>query len=151
MAASPKFERSLQPTAETRPKLLYLYTSSRTKSIQSVVVIGGFTCIEIGRRLPVLGNIRAPAIFATFIPSALAYYKLPPQNEKSVIEFTKYTNFFYLLVACVIVVNILGMDRQVLVKGFLKSSCRLPRDPRVRFTPTFGYRLPRLLRVTLSL
>jgi hypothetical protein len=121
MAASPKFERSLQPTAETRPKLLYLYTSSRTKSIQSVLVIGGFTCVEIGKRLPVLHNVGAAAIFATFIPSALAYYKLlPPQIEKSVIEFTKYTNFLYLFIACIIVGSILGMDRQVLVKGVLK-------------------------------
>jgi hypothetical protein len=97
-----------------------LYTSSRTKSIQSVLEIGGFTCVEIGKRLPVLHNIGAAAIFATFIPSALAYYKLlPPQIEKSVIEFTKYTNFLYLFIACVIVGSILGMDRQVLVKGFL--------------------------------
>jgi len=55
------------------------------------------------------------------VPSALAYYKiLPPQIEKSVIEFTKYTNFLYLFIACIIVGSILGMDRQVLVKGFLK-------------------------------
>jgi len=59
--------------------------------------------------------------FATFIPSALAYYKLlPPQIEKSVVEFTKYTNFLYLFIACIIVGSILGMDRHVLVKGFLK-------------------------------
>jgi Na+/citrate or Na+/malate symporter len=84
-------------------------------------VIGGFTCVKIGKRLPVLQNIGAAAIFATFIPSALAYYKLlPPQVEKSVIEFTKYTNFLYLFIACIIVGSILGMDRQVLVKGFLK-------------------------------
>ena len=93
----------------------------------AVLVVGGFTCAEIGKRLPVLRNIGAAAIFATFIPSALAYYKLlPPQIEKSVIEFTKYTNFLYLFIACIIVGSILGMDRQVLVK---KSSCRLPRDP----------------------
>src|SRR5215831_4646309 len=56
----------------------------------------GFTCAEIGKRLPILRNIGAAAIFATFIPSALVYYKiLPPQIEKSVIEFTKYTNFLY--------------------------------------------------------
>ena len=87
----------------------------------AVLVIGGFTCAEIGKRLPVLRNIGAGAIFATFIPSALAYYKvLPPQLEKSVVEFTKYTNFLYLFIACIIVGSILGMDRQVLVKGFLK-------------------------------
>jgi malate:Na+ symporter len=87
----------------------------------AVLVMGGFTCAEIGRRLPVLRNMGAAAIFATFVPSALAYYKLlPPQVEKSVVEFTKYTNFLYLFIACIIVGSILGMDRQVLIKGFLK-------------------------------
>jgi malate:Na+ symporter len=87
----------------------------------AVLVIGGFTCAEIGKRMPVLRNIGAAAIFATFIPSALAYYKLLPlQIEKSVVEFTKYTNFLYLFIACIIVGSILGMDRHVLVKGFLK-------------------------------
>jgi Na+/citrate or Na+/malate symporter len=87
----------------------------------AVLVIGGFTCAEIGKRTPVLRNIGAAAIFATFVPSALAYYKLlPPQIEKSVIEFTKYTNFLYLFIACIIVGSILGMDRKVLVQGFLK-------------------------------
>jgi malate:Na+ symporter len=87
----------------------------------AVLVIGGFTCAEIGKRTPVLRSIGAAAIFATFVPSALAYYKLlPPQMEKSIVEFTKYTNFLYLFIACIIVGSILGMDRQVLVKGFLK-------------------------------
>jgi malate:Na+ symporter len=87
----------------------------------AVLVIGGFTCAEIGKRIPILHNIGAAAIFATFVPSALAYYKLlPPQIEKSVIEFTKYTNFLYLFIACIIVGSILGMDRRVLVQGFLK-------------------------------
>src|SRR5258707_12383554 len=87
----------------------------------AVLVIGGFTCAEIGKRTPVLRNIGAGAIFATFVPSALAYYKLlPPQIEKSVVEFTKYTNFLYLFIACIIVGSILGMDRKVLVQGFLK-------------------------------
>jgi len=87
----------------------------------AVLVVGGFTCAEIGKRTPVLRNIGAAAIFATFVPSALAYYKLlPPQIEKSVIEFTKYTNFLYLFIACIIVGSILSMDRQVLVQGFLK-------------------------------
>src|ERR1700704_2542043 len=77
----------------------------------AVLVIGGFTCAEIGKRTPILRSIGAGAIFATFIPSALAYYKLlPPQVGKSIIEFTKYTNFLYLFIACIIVGSILGMD-----------------------------------------
>ncbi|MFL5145392.1 MAG: 2-hydroxycarboxylate transporter family protein [Microvirga sp.] len=86
-----------------------------------VLAIGGFTCAEIGKRLPILRNIGAGAIFATFIPSALAYYHLlPGQVEKAIVDFTKFTNFLYLFIASIIVGSILGMDRKVLIKGFLK-------------------------------
>ena len=90
-------------------------------SMIAVLVLGGFTCAEIGKRLPVLRAIGAGAIFATFIPSALAYYGLiPPQIQKSITDFTKFTNFLYLYIAAIIVGSILGMDRQVLIRGFLK-------------------------------
>jgi malate:Na+ symporter len=102
----------------------FTYTGDVKGEISTMIallVIGGFTCAEIGKRMPVLRNIGAGAILATFVPSALAYYKLlPPQIEKSVVEFTKYTNFLYLFIACIIVGSILGMDRKVLVQGFLK-------------------------------
>ena len=87
----------------------------------AVLVLGGFTCAEIGKRIPVLRAIGAGAIFATFIPSALVYYKIiPPQIEKSITDFTKFTNFLYIYIAAIIVGSILGMDRGVLIKGFLK-------------------------------
>ena len=35
-------------------------------------------------------------------------------------DFTKASNFLYLFIACIIVGSILGMDRHVLIKGFLK-------------------------------
>src|ERR1700758_2408454 len=86
-----------------------------------VLVVGGFTCAEIGKRIPVLRNIGAGAIFATFIPSALAYYHLiPSQIEKSIVDFTKSTNFLYLFIASIIVGSIFAMDRDVLIRGFLK-------------------------------
>ena len=86
-----------------------------------VLVVGGFTCAEIGKRIPVLRNIGAGAIFATFIPSALAYYHLiPRQIETSIVEFTKSTNFLYLFIASIIVGSIFAMDRDVLIRGFLK-------------------------------
>ena len=86
-----------------------------------VLVLGGFTCAEIGKRLPVLRSIGAGAIFATFIPSALTYYHLIPQQvEKSIIDFTKSTNFLYLFIASIIVGSIFAMDRDVLIRGFLK-------------------------------
>jgi malate:Na+ symporter len=87
----------------------------------AVLVLGGFTCAEIGKRLPILHHIGAGAIFATFIPSALVYYHLLPDSiVKSVVDFTKFTNFLYIYIAAIIVGSILGMDRQVLIKGFLK-------------------------------
>ena len=86
-----------------------------------VLVLGGFTCAEIGKRLPVLRSIGAGAIIATFIPSALAFYHLiPAQVEKSIIDFTKSTNFLYLFIASIIVGSIFAMDREVLIRGFLK-------------------------------
>jgi malate:Na+ symporter len=81
----------------------------------------GFTLAEIGKRIPIIRNIGAAAIFATFIPSALVYYKvLPEQIVKVTTDFTKVSNFLYLFIAAIIVGSILSMDRQVLIKGFLK-------------------------------
>jgi len=82
----------------------------------AVLAFFGFTCAEIGKRLPILRNIGAAAICATFIPSALAYYHLLPKPILGLTtEFTKSTNFLYLFIA-----SILSMDRRVLIKGFLK-------------------------------
>ena len=83
--------------------------------------MGGFTCAELGKRIPIIRNIGAAAIFATFIPSFLAFHHLLPTSIlNSVTQFTKDSNFLYLFISCIIVGSILGMDRGVLVKGFLK-------------------------------
>jgi malate:Na+ symporter len=83
--------------------------------------MGGFTCAELGKRIPIIRNIGAAAIFATFIPSFLAFHHLLPASILgSVTEFTKNSNFLYLFISCIIVGSILGMDRGVLVQGFLK-------------------------------
>ena len=87
----------------------------------AVLALGGFGCAEIGRRLPVICNLGAAAIFATFVPSYLVYAHLLPEGMlKPVAEFTKASNFLYLFIAAIIVAIIFGMDRQVLIKGFLK-------------------------------
>ena len=86
-----------------------------------LLAMGGFSCAELGKRLPILRNVGAGAIFATFIPSFLAFHHLLPASILgSVTEFTKFSNFLYLFIAAIIVGSILGMDRQVLVAGFLK-------------------------------
>src|SRR5471032_2884577 len=83
--------------------------------------MGGFTCAELGKRIPIIRNIGAAAIFATFIPSFLAFHHLLPDAIlTSVKDFTKDSNFLYLFISCIIVGSILGMDRGVLIQGFLK-------------------------------
>src|SRR5208282_5960076 len=87
----------------------------------AVLALGGFGCAEIGRRLPVIRNLGAAAIFATFVPSYLVFAHLLPEGMvKPIGEFTKASNFLYLFIAAIIVGSIFGMDRQVLIKGFLK-------------------------------
>jgi malate:Na+ symporter len=87
----------------------------------AVLAVGGFTCAELGKRLPWIGRVGGGAIFATFIPSALVYYKvLPAQLVSSVTDFTKSTNFLYLFITAIIVGSILGMDRKVLIGGFAR-------------------------------
>jgi malate:Na+ symporter len=86
-----------------------------------VLSMGGFACAELGKRIPIIRNIGAAAIFATFIPSYLAFHHLLPDSILgSITQFTKDSNFLYLFISCIIVGSILGMDRGVLVQGFLK-------------------------------
>jgi malate:Na+ symporter len=87
----------------------------------AVLAVFGFSCAELGKRLPVLKDIGGGAIFATFLPSCLVFYHVIPAALVTVVtDFTKSTNFLYLFIACIVVGSILGMDRSVLIKGFLK-------------------------------
>lgn len=87
----------------------------------AIMVIGGFTCAEIGKRIPILRSIGGAAIFATFIPSCLVFYHVLPNSiVQPITDFHKNTNFLYLFITAIIVGSILGMDRQTLIKGFLK-------------------------------
>jgi malate:Na+ symporter len=89
--------------------------------MMAVLAVGGFSCGELGKHLPVLRHFGAAAIFATFIPSYLVYQKiLPTPLVTSITDFTKGTNFLYLFIAAVIVGSILGMDRTVLIRGFIR-------------------------------
>lgn len=87
----------------------------------AVLSLGGFACAEVGRRIPFLNQMGAGAILATFLPSYLVYAHLLPQAiVTSVTDFTKASNFLYLFIAAIIVGSIFGMDRRVLLGGFLK-------------------------------
>src|SRR5208282_1090555 len=87
----------------------------------AILAVGGFTCAEIGKRLPVIKHLGAAAIFATFLPSYLVYaHLLPAPVIESTKDFFKTSNFLYLYISCIIVGSILGMDRESLIKGAVK-------------------------------
>lgn len=85
------------------------------------LTVGGFACAEIGKHLPGLKKIGAAAILATFVPSYLVYVGLiPGPLKESITTFTDQSNFLYLFIGSIIVGSILGMDRHMLIGGFLK-------------------------------
>lgn len=87
----------------------------------ALVTVGGFTCAELAKRIPWIRHIGATSIFAAFIPSMMIYYGLMPAPvTKAVTTFTKQSNFLYLFIAAIIVGSVLSMDRQTLVKGFVR-------------------------------
>lgn len=87
----------------------------------ALLAVAGFTCAELGHRVPVINQIGGAAIFATFVPSFLNYrHWIPAQAVQAVTDFTKSTNFLYLFIAAVVVGSILSMNRGVLIRGFLR-------------------------------
>lgn len=85
------------------------------------LALGGFACAEIGKHLPGLKKIGAAAILATFVPSFLVYVgAIPGPLKESISTFTDQSNFLYLFIGSIIVGSILGMDRHMLIGGFLK-------------------------------
>jgi malate:Na+ symporter len=85
------------------------------------LALGGFACAELGKHIPGLKKIGAAAIFATFVPSYLVYIgAIPAPLKDSITTFTDQSNFLYLFIGSIIVGSILGMDRHMLIGGFLK-------------------------------
>lgn len=92
-------------------------------------MIGGFAAImllglplgELGSRLPVLKHIGGSAILCLFVPSALlAWQVMNPALHHAIEAVMKASNFLYLYIACLVTGSMLGMNRRVLIKGFLK-------------------------------
>jgi Na+/citrate or Na+/malate symporter len=86
-----------------------------------ILAAGGFACAEIGKHIPGLRRVGAAAILATFVPSLLVYLNIiPAPLKQSITAFTDQSNFLYLFIGSIIVGSILGMDRRMLIGGFLK-------------------------------
>lgn len=87
----------------------------------AVIGLGGATCAEIGKRIPLLGKIGGAAIVSAFLPSYLVSLGWVPSSLITPItSFTKQSNFIYLFVSAVVVGSIFTMDRNLIVKGFAK-------------------------------
>ncbi|MDR3669909.1 MAG: 2-hydroxycarboxylate transporter family protein [Holophaga sp.] len=95
--------------------------SGECTTMIAVLVAGGFTCAEIGKRIPLLNKVGGSSLVTIFLPSFLvAHQLLPATIIQQVTVFTKSTNFIYLFITAVVVGSILSMDRRVLIQGFIK-------------------------------
>lgn len=87
----------------------------------AVMMIMGMLLGDIGLRVPVLKEIGGPAILSIFVPSVLVFYNMiNPASMKAITAFMKGSNFLYFYISCLVTGSILGMQRVVLVQGFLR-------------------------------
>ncbi len=87
----------------------------------ALLTVLGFTCAELGSRIPGLRQIGGSVIVTIFLPACLVHYKLlPGELVRSINDFWQSTNILYLFIASVVVGSILSMDRKTLVAGMAK-------------------------------
>ncbi|PWG67921.1 malate permease, partial [Enterobacter mori] len=73
------------------------------------------------QRIPILKDIGGPAILSLFVPSFLVFYNvLNSTSLDAVTNLMKTSNFLYFYIACLVVGSILGMNRIVLIQGFIR-------------------------------
>ena len=92
----------------------------------AVIMVLGWALGEIGLRVPILKDIGGPAILSLFVPSLLIYRRLinPPALD-AITAVMKTDNFLYLYIACLVCGSVLGMNRRILVQGFLRMAAPL--------------------------
>lgn len=87
----------------------------------AVMMIMGILLGDVGLRLPILKDIGGPAILSIFVPSIMVFYNLiNPAAMKAITAFMKGSNFLYFYIACLVTGSILGMQRVVLIQGFIR-------------------------------
>ncbi|HEX2928000.1 MAG TPA: 2-hydroxycarboxylate transporter family protein [Ruminiclostridium sp.] len=87
----------------------------------AVIMVIGILLGDLGMRIPILKDIGGPAILSILIPSAAVFYHwINPEVLKAITAIMKTSNFFYFYISCLVVGSILGMNRKVLIQGFLK-------------------------------
>lgn len=87
----------------------------------AIIMIMGILLGDIGLKVPILKEIGGPAIMAIMVPSIMVFYNLiNPSALKAITAVMKTSNFLYLYISVLVVGSILGMNRKVLVQGFLR-------------------------------
>lgn len=87
----------------------------------AVIMIMGILLGDLGLKIPILKDIGGPAILAIFVPSIMVFYNLiNPTAMKSITALMKTSNFLYFYISCLVAGSILGMNRKVLIQGFLR-------------------------------
>ncbi|MEI7611619.1 MAG: 2-hydroxycarboxylate transporter family protein [Betaproteobacteria bacterium] len=87
----------------------------------AVIMVMGWLLGHIGARIPVLKEIGGPAILSLFVPSAmLAYGYFNPAMKAATIAIMKTSNFLYFYISCLVCGSMLGMNRKVLIQGFMR-------------------------------
>ena len=87
----------------------------------AVIIIMGILLGDIGLKVPILKEIGGPAIMSIMVPSIMVFYNLiNPSSLKAITAVMKTSNFLYLYISVLVVGSILGMNRKVLVQGFLR-------------------------------
>ena len=114
------------PVAVVLAGVLWYFVSRGKVATDLPMMIGltvllSFICAEIGHRIPGLRMVGGAVIVATFLPSALVYYQLLPRElVGAVTRFTEESNYLFLYIAAIIVGSVFGMDRTILIRGFVK-------------------------------
>ncbi|HBP64691.1 MAG TPA: malate permease [Desulfosporosinus sp.] len=87
----------------------------------AVIIIMGILLGDIGLRVPILKEIGGPAILAIMVPSTMVFFNLiNPSALKAITAVMKTSNFLYFYISVLVVGSILGMNRKVLVQGFMR-------------------------------
>lgn len=87
----------------------------------AVIMICGWILGHLGGKLPIFKDIGGPAILSLFVPSALlAYGVFNPAMKNATVAIMKTSNFLYMYISCLVAGSLLGMNRKVLVQGFMR-------------------------------
>lgn len=87
----------------------------------AVIMILGIFLGDVGLRVPILKDIGGPAILSLFVPSIMVFYNwINPNSLEAVTVLMKKSNFLYLYISCLVAGSILGMNRKILVQGFMR-------------------------------